>query len=438
MNNGCSTETQRGRRDHGAEREREDAAFSASSPRRWGERLRRAPLLGVVLALILTLSVSGVASATGTETITGTVVNGTAKAPIPNGLVVTLQGTGSSQQPTFSQSTSVSPDGRFTFANVPADPNVSYTISTDYAGVPYSTAVPKANGQSTIPAELKIYEPTTSDSAIRVDSASWLLGALDAEKQQTTILVLLTVTNAGDRVYVGDHRGDPGAAVPGVLPRTLRLALPQGASDFQPQMGLDPSKLLPIANGYVDTEPLLPGQHQLAYTYRLGYAEGIAEIRVDLPYPTTKLRFLAPDVGLEFRSDRLGDGGTMPIEGRTYRVLAADQLKADTTVTIDVIGLPGLPTNRLDPTTIQIAGLVLIGLAIILAAFLGLQSRGSSQTDPLAQRRALLVSIAQLDDRFAAGQISAERYQAERARQKQQLIDLIMGSRAFPTGSGAA
>lgn len=384
------------------------------------------------------LAATSIAAAAGTETISGTVVNGTAKAPLPSHLVVTLQGTGSSQQSTFSQSTSVSPDGRFTFANVPADPSVSYTVSTEYAGVSYVSAVPKANGQSTVSVELKIYEPTTSDSAIRIDSASWLLGALDAEKQQTTILALLTITNAGDRVYVGDHRGDPGAAVPGILPRTLRLVLPQGASDFQPQMGLDPSKLLPIANGYVDTQPLLPGQHQLAYTYRLGYAEGVAEIRVDLPYPTAKLRFLAPDVGLEFRSDRLGDGGTMPIEGRTYRILAADQLKADTTVTIDVIGLPGVPTNRLDPTTMQITGLVLIGLAIALATFLGLRSRGAGQTDPLAEQRALLTSIAQLDDRFAAGQLSAERYQAERARQKQRLIDLILGSRTSPTGSGAA
>ncbi len=384
------------------------------------------------------LAATSIAAAAGTETISGTVVNGTAKAPLPSHLVVTLQGTGSSQQSTFSQSTPVSSDGRFTFANVPADPSVSYTVSTEYAGVSYVSAVPKANGQSTVSVELKIYEPTTSDSAIRIDSASWLLGALDAEKQQTTILALLTITNAGDRVYVGDHRGDPGAAVPGILPRTLRLVLPQGASDFQPQMGLDPSKLLPIANGYVDTQPLLPGQHQLAYTYRLGYAEGVAEIRVDLPYPTAKLRFLAPDVGLEFRSDRLGDGGTMPIEGRTYRILAADQLKADTTVTIDVIGLPGVPTNRLDPTTMQITGLVLIGLAIALATFLGLRSRGAGQTDPLAEQRALLTSIAQLDDRFAAGQLSAERYQAERARQKQRLIDLILGSRTSPTGSGAA
>ncbi len=438
MNGAYTTETQRKRRANRGENERKDSAFSASCLRIRGEQILRALPMGFVFALILMLSSIGTASAAGTETIAGTVVNGTAKASLPTGLVVTLQGIGASHQSTFTQTATVGPDGRFSFANVPADPNVSYVVTTEYAGVPYASTVPRANGEPTVPVELKVYEPTASDSAIRVDSASWLLGALDAEKQQTTILVLLTVNNTGDRVYVGDHRGDPGAAVPGVLPRTLRIALPQGASDFQLQMGLDSSTLLPIANGYVDTRPLLPGQHQLAYTYRLGYAEGVAEIRVNLPYPTGKLRFLAPDVGLEFRSDRLGDGGTMPIEGQTYRILSADQLKADTTVTVDVVGLPGVPTNRLDPTDVQIAGLVLIGLAIILAAYLGLQSHGAGQTDPLAERRALLVSIAQLDDRFAAGQLSAERYQAERARQKRRLIDLIMGSRASPTGSGAA
>lgn len=438
MNNAYTTETQRRRGANRGEKERKDSAFSASCLRLRGEQILHALPMGFVFALILMLTAIGTASAAGTETITGTVVNGTAKAPIPNGLVVTLQGVGASHQSTFTQTATVGRDGRFSFANVPADSNVSYVVTTEYAGVPYVSAVPKANGQSTTPVELKIYEPTTSDSAIRVESASWLLGALDAEKQQTTILVLLTVNNTGDRVYVGDRRGDPGAAVPGVLPRTLRIALPQGASDFQLQMGLDSSTLLPIANGYVDTRPVLPGQHQLAYTYRLGYAEGVAEIRVDLPYPTGKLRFLAPDVGLEFRSDRLGDGGTTPIEGQTYRILTADQLKPGTTVTVDVVGLPGVPTNRLDPTDVQIVGLVLIGSAIILAVYLGLRPGRDGQSDPLAERRALLASIAQLDDRFAAGQLSAERYQAERARQKRQLIDLLMRGRASPTGSGAA
>lgn len=387
--------------------------------------------------MLMLAVVSTAAAAAGTETIAGTVVDGTKGARLPSGLVVTLQGGDQSHRVATKQTATVGPDGRFRFAGVPVDPAVSYVVATEYASVPYLSAVPKANGETTVPVTLTIYEPTTSDAAIRIDSASWLVGALDVGKQQVTMLALLTVNNTGDKVYVGDRRGDPGAAVPGVLPRTIRLALPQGASDFQLQMGLDPSALLPVADGYVDTQAVLPGKHDLAYTYRIGYAEGVAEIRTDLAYPTAKLRFLAPDAGLEFQSDHLADGGTTQIEGRNYRVLAADNLKADTTVTVDVVGLPAVGTDRLSPRDMQIGGLVLIALALVVAVYAGLRPRGKRQVDPFAERRALLVSIARLDDRYAAGQIGAERYQSERARQKRQLIDLILGGRASPSSSGA-
>ncbi|MGH2461757.1 MAG: hypothetical protein ACRDIY_23125, partial [Chloroflexota bacterium] len=248
----------------------------------------------------------------------------------------------------------------------------------------------------------------------------------------------LVVANNGDRVYVGDHRGDPGSAVPGILPRTLRLSLPDGASDFQPQIGLDPSKLLPIESGFVDTSPVFPGQHDVAYTFRIGYAEGVAELHATLPYNTAKLRFLGPDAGLEFRTDVLADAGTTKIEGNSYRVLGADNLKADSTVTVDVVGLPAVPTDRLSPQDMQIGGIAIIVLAVVLATFLGFRSRSTRLFDPLAERRALLASIARLDDQYAAGQLGAERYRAERAQQKRQLIDLIVGARASASGPGVA
>lgn len=395
-------------------------------------------ILLVALATLVAAASQNVAAAAGTETIAGTVVDGTKGAALPRGLVVTLRGVGQNHQVTTSQTATVGTDGRFSFAGVPADPNATYVVSTEYAGVPYLTAIPKANGQPTAPIQITIYEPTTSDSSIRIDSANWLLGSLDVEKQQALVLATMVVANDGDRVYVGDHRGDPGSAVPGILPRTLRLSLPAGASSFQPELGLDPSNLLPVTGGYVDTAPVLPGQHDLAYTFRIGYAESVAELRGSLPYPTTRLRFLAPDAGLDFRTDLLTDDGTVQVEGHSYRVLGVDNLKANTAVTVDVIGLPAVPTSRLNPDDMRLAGIVLIVLAVLLALYLGLRSRGSHQTDPLVERRALLASLAQLDDRYLAGQLNAEHYQTERARQKRQLIDLIMGGRASADGPGIA
>ena len=402
---------------------------------------RLVTVVGIALAFVLALTTVGgsvgTAAAAGTDAISGTVVDGTAGAALPRGLVVTLQRVGPGHQSVVNQKASVGASGRFTFADVPTDPSVSYFVSTEYAGVPYVSTVPKANGGATTTVPVKVYEPTTSDTAIKIDDESWLLGSVDVDKQQALVLVTLVVSNDGDRVYVGDHRGDPGSAVPGILPRTLRVTLPRGASDFQPQLGLDPAALLPVEGGFVDTAPVLPGQHDLAYTYRIGFAETVAEIQATLSYPTAKLRFLAPD-GLGFRSDHFGDDGTVQLQGQTYRVLGADQLKADTTVTVDVIGLPAVTASRLSPRDMQLGGLALIALAIVLALYVGLRSRGARVADPLAERRVLLASIAQLDDRYAAGQLGDERYRAERARQKRQLIDLIVGGRASTNSSGVS
>lgn len=398
--------------------------------------MARRPLLGLVVAVLLTLPLAGRVTAAAGETIVGRVANGTRDALLPSGLSVTLQGVGPSHQVVVKRVARTDASGHFRFDDLPSDSNLTYVVSTEYAGVPYLAAVPKAGDQSTVHTKLTVYEPTTSDASIRLDSANWLLGSVDVEKQQATILAMLVVSNDSDRVYVGDHRGDPGSAMPGVLPRTLRLTLPAGASGFRPQLGLDPSTLLPVANGYVDTAPVLPGRHDVVYTYQIGYADGVAELQSTLPYPTTRLHFLAPDVGLGFRSDHLRDGGTTQLDGHQYRVLTADNLKADTTVTVDVIGLPAVATNRLDPGAMRTSGLVLIALAVIVALVAGLRSGARQPAGPaalLTEQRGLLTALARLDEQYAAGEIGLEHYQAERARQKQRLIDLSVGVR---TASG--
>jgi hypothetical protein len=128
-----------------------------------------------------------------------------------------------------------------------------------------------------------------------------------------------------------------------------------------------------VAGGYVDTQPVLPGAHQIAYTYRIAYAEGGMEIKKALPYPTQKLRVLVPNVGLDLRTDRLTAAGTVDIAGRPFQVLAADNLQANQNVTLDALGFPISPTARLDPQLMTTVGLAIVGLAVLAALILGLR-----------------------------------------------------------------
>jgi hypothetical protein len=392
-------------------------------------------LLGI---LVLLAFLGSVAFAAGGGTIDGSLVDGTSGAPFPNGLVVALQSGQPSQSALATRTAAVDGTGHFQFANVPSD-GTSYVVTINYGGVIYSSPVTApANGSSSASVTLTIYEPTTTDTAIHIDSANWVFEGIDIDNQQLQILETIDVLNTGDRTYVGDHRGDPGSDTPGVLPRTIRLLLPNGASDMTPAVGLDPGTLLPMANGYVDTAPVLPGLHELAFTYMVAYADGGAEIQKALPYPTTKLRFLAPDVGLQLQSDLLKAAGKVDVAGHSYVVYSGDQIPRDTNVTIDILGLPSTTAGRLDPGWLQLAGYVAIGLAVLAALGFGLRALRQPAQYSVADRAALVTAVARLDDAYAAGQVEREQYQRERAELKQRLVELSLGTPSLPDVAGVS
>ncbi len=405
----------------------------------WKAALLWRPGFTLVVALALLVSGGGARVVQATplpspEAVEGVVVDGTAGAAVPSGLVVRLERRDAAGRRSSLATATVDERGTFSFPAPPLAEGTSAVVRAEYAGVGYEASVVRAADGTIAPVRLTIYEPTDSDATLQIAAANWVFEGIDTQNQQVLILETLEVVNAGDRTYVGDHRGDPGSDVPGVLPRSIRLLLPSGASGFIPQDGLDPLRLLPVAGGFVDTAPVPPGSHQIAYTYIIAYADGGAELRKALPYPTKTLRVLVPNAGLEIRTDRLHAAGTIEIQGRPYLVLGAEDVPANTNVTVDVLGLPSSPTGRLDPGAIQLFGLSVLVLAVGVALYLGLRPRSHERDDPATERRALLLALARLDDSLAAGRINPERYQAERARQKRRLIDLALGGSVTADG----
>jgi|GEM_PF-4955058 len=390
-----------------------------------------------ILSLLTLFGIAPPVLAASTETIDGTVISGTKGAQLPNGLTATLDGVRGNHEFVPEQAAPVATGGRFHFTGLPND--ATYVVSVTIDGAIYTAMVPKPNSQGVATAQLTIYGSTTSDAAIKVTNANWVVGTVDLPNQQITMLETIQVDNTGDQTYVGDHRGDPGSDVPGVLPRTLRIPLPDGASGFQTNQGFEGSSLLPVSGGWVDTTPLTPGSHSYAYTYKIAFASGGAELRKAMPYPIGTLRVLVPNAGLELRSDHLKESGTVDVGSRSYVVLEGTNIPANTVVTVDMLGLPSTPVGRIDPTAMRIAGFVVIGLAVISVLFLGLRPRRPIVApDVVSQRQVLLRQLAHIDDRYAAGLVDASRYQSERAHVKRQLIDLVMGGRATADGSGVA
>jgi hypothetical protein len=393
-------------------------------------------LVGLAFGFLLAAWTSGIGqAASGRASITGTVLDATAGAPLPTGLVARLREVPASQASVPRRSASVDARGGFSFDDVSIDSSIAYTVGVEYGGATYETAIP-AEGLPTVPLVVTIYEPTTSDATLQIDAATWVVESIDPDNQQLTILETIVLNNAGDRTFVGDHHGDPGSDAPGVLPRSLRILLPPGASGFTAQLGIDSSTTLPVANGVVDTQPILPGLHQIGYTYNIAYSEGGAEIRKAMPYATRRLRFLGPNAGLDLRSDRLVAAGSVQIANRPFLILAADDVPANSEVTVDIFGLPSSPVGRLDANTIQVAGLVVVLLAILMAVYLAFRPSRSAAAEAEAERQSLVATIASLDDAYASGKLPDEIYRAERDRHKRQLVDLMVGDRRLADRPG--
>jgi hypothetical protein len=165
-----------------------------------------------------------------------------------------------------------------------------------------------------------------------------------------------------------------------------------------------------------------------------------------LYYDTASVNGLVMDVGAKLESDKLVFGGERAAQGQTYLQYTAQDLKAGETLTIQMEDLdkvefagsteeadtsPVIPSTGLKQTTLL---WVMLGLGALAAAFgLGypslrprLMGQGyASENDLARERQRLLLTLARLDQAYAAGQLNQTLYQRARARRKAELAEVI-------------
>jgi hypothetical protein len=123
--------------------------------------------------------------------------------------------------------------------------------------------------------------------------------------------------------------------------------------------------------------------------------------------------------------------------GQAYALYTASNLRKATTVPSRLSGLGGAP-GGLGPTQ-----LALISLGVVLfvlgggVLLFGARSRPAAPTASTPaperveqERLELVVRLAALDERFAAGHVKQAEYERERKRGKQRLRELLRSQRA--------
>lgn len=251
---------------------------------------------------------------------------------------------------------------------------------------------------------------------------------IDPRENALVVLQFFSFLNTGDKTFVGSK-----AITPDGKKETIRLSLPTGATQITAQEGLDECCAFRTDEGLSDTLAVPPGGRDVIFSYQLPYKSSTVFLDLPLYYPVDAFNLLVSNPKTGVASPQLQPQGVVDMGGQQYLHFSGRDLPANTELSMDLTNLPqkGFLAGRLDTNTLRWSGVALALLAIVFVLFYSLRRRPAAAAPVAPPRRrpdrgeALLKEIAELDDRFAAGQIEEDEYQRVRDEKKRRLMELM-------------
>jgi hypothetical protein len=254
--------------------------------------------------------------------------------------------------------------GRFAFEDVEVNPGSPYAVDVDFDGATFSSAMLRGGWAESDPLRI-VVAPTTS----RPDDLVWDVESIavigDAEGLQAVHAI--TVRNRGERAYVGP----------------LRLPLLPGANAIDPRTGLDRRKLTVGGGELVSRTPIVPGRHDITYTYIVTMSQRGVAFRYRNRFPVARLELLAGG-DLEVRhADGFDESNTVHLgprgEERTYRRYTSRRVPAGELVGATIVAAEPSPLPRT-------MGLVAAAaIALVIVAFPLIRRRRTGRADPTSR-----------------------------------------------------
>ncbi len=376
-------------------------------------------ITAILVSTALALSAPPVlAAGTNDGVIEGQLVNGTASGGSTAGQVVNLDMyVGSAAEPT-TVSTKSDAQGRFTFKDLDRSAGSSYQVKVNFQEADYASDYLAFNeGSPTLSTNLTVYDSTTS------------MAAIDIALQHTVVYVgagtlefkeYILYTNKSDKTYIGN----PGSYAGGKR-ETLSLVLPATAADIQLGGTLMQCCVFSSPNGLVDTMPLLPGEREIVYGYKVNTPakEYVASRQIDVPI--LSYNFLVQGAGINVASDQLQPGEPLTIENAQFQHLAGANLGPGDTISVRIAGLPQRAQSSLIWVFLAL-GVLIVGSGLVYVRQRGEPAKAKISKVPAKER--LLAELARLDDEYDAGRMPEDIYRERRKEKKAELMRLMQKS----------
>jgi mono/diheme cytochrome c family protein len=367
--------------------------------------------------------------------LTGQVINATTNEPLGDIEVTLHVFEGNTEIETLTTQTDST--GNYTFEKLLTDHSILYMIESDYQDIVYLSDEPGLftpnSNETTL--NLKVYETTTSDEEINITQFHYLVSFSPG---MVNVVHVFIVGNSSNQTYIGQNG------------ETFSFSLPDKATGVTFQNDPVGTRFVQTANGYADTEPVVPGREGLSIvaTYDIPYDDD--SLTIELPFSTdvAALNVLLNDQGADLSSDQVQFVETRQVQGSSFSIFNGTNLSQEDRLTLKLTNLDDLAfaagSNNIPSGAVAAhAGVIdqdllrwlvigLGGMMLIVAGVIypyyrpRLTSQGeASDQDPETYRQRLLLTLARLDDLFEAGELDEQVYRQTRARYKAELAEMM-------------
>jgi hypothetical protein len=392
-------------------------------------------LFGIALVALLLAATALPASADPNDgTVTGQLLNKTAGGSSTAGSTVVLVSFGRKEQaPIGQRTTQADAQGAYSFTGLDRDPNLVYITLARFQNVNYPSDAPfQLQDQPNAQENITVYDSTSTDEGIQFERLNLLV--MGANQGVVQLMEMGSLVNKSDRTFVTANPQDQ------ALAHAIKFALPQGALSVQMQTGFSDQDVIAGVGGVQVISPVPPGNHEFALSFQLPYSGSSADVTMQMPYPTGSFNVYLPDIGVKLDNTVLAPGGPTQLGGQSYALYSASNLAKSTMVggQLSGLGKTGVAgPNELALISLGVVLFILGGGVLLFGGKLrpALNEAPRAAPDSEHERLELVVRMAALDERFAAGEMSQADYNIERERGKQRLRDLTLARRnTAPTG----
>ena len=313
-------------------------------------------------------------------------------------------------------------EGGFQFDDVPRTDEGIYALSVDHGGVFYGSSL--GLGDVLDKVQLMVYETTQDASVVRVTRQLLVIAGVNKDDREISAVEFVRLNNSSDRTLLPDLTN------PGQL-SFLRFALPLQTDQLNVRSNLPGGDIVSIGTGFALTSPVLPGDHNLEFSFRFPYTGDSVSYRQSLPQGADVYQVLVPQQLAQVEVRPLQPIASIDIDGSEFRAWEDRGFEPGQGTVLELTNLPqpGLASRLQKSITggtfwkVAIPGAVAVILAILLlfGAFRvprrAVSPVGTSTEEldrDLAQREILVREVASLDEEFQQGEIAEAEYRHQR------------------------